>query len=159
MKLFYILLISTLIMITSCRDYPVQIVDAPKDTLRDIQITNNLPKSNFISDRDTLKIEILDSTIASFNNFQDLLFVYGVTLGNKFTNNRIFELITKDIFIKINPKNKNEIWFYGFNANLDSTRHFSVGKFDYYRLTLTFSNINPYYVDKVIGFYVESTTE
>lgn len=158
MKIYFILLISALVLtLSSCEDCPVRVIEVPVDTLKNIPFKHNLQASNFMKDTDTLKIEILDTNVAnSIRSFGGLFIVEGVlTEASNFT----YEMINPDLFFARNPNKKNEFWIWGFQANIDSTRTYSVGRFDNYYVDLNFSLINEYYRDKSILLFVESTTE
>lgn len=161
MKLYFILLISLLIILTSCKECPVQTIELPVDTLKEIPIKHNLQKSNFMNDSDTLKIEILDSNIVNSIQFLSAVFFTQahVSISQTSTRNNLFESINPDLSFERNPKNKYEFWIFGFHANLDSTRSYGVGRFDYYIVDVSFSIFNPYFINKSIVFFVASTTE
>lgn len=161
MKLYFILLISLLIILTSCKECPVQTIEVPVDTLKEIPIKHNLQKSNFMNDSDTLKIDILDSNFINsvYYPFEIFITQGHVSFSEAGTINDLFESIDPDLTFERNPKNKYEFWIFGFHANLDSTRSYGVGRFDYYILNINFSIFNPYFINKSIVFFVASTTE
>lgn len=160
MKIYFILLIS-IILITSCKDCPVEYVEVPKDTLKSINFKHNLQESNFMYDTDTLKIEILDTNIIDSKSLNNDLFSVKASISSSVsgTPNHVFELISSDLRFEVNPYNNYEMWIMNFQPNIDSTRTFSVGRYIYYTLAIDFSSINPYYLDSYFTIFVESTTE
>lgn len=157
MKSFFILLIS-IILITSCKDCPVEYVEVPKGEFININISPNPHRTYFMTDVDTLKIKILDTNlINSFQNNTNLYSASGFYISE--SNNIALEYVESDLTFKVNPNDLYEMWIMGFEANLDSTRTFGVGKFDYYSLSINFWKIDPYYMGSNITIFVESTTE
>ena len=161
MKIFFILLINVLFL-TSCKnDCPVKVVEDPKETLRQINIKHNLQESNFMTDADTLKIEILDTNLFGQNPFKEILILIEANLSSSASgsNNNAYELINSDLRFEVNPNNEFEMWIMGFIPNLDSTRTLGVSRFLYYNLSIDFEMVNEYYKDSYLTFFVESTTE
>ena len=141
MILYFLFLICLLFILTSfiyITGFPIEV---PVDTLKEIPIKHNLQKSNFMNDSDTLKIEILDSNIVNSIQFLSAVFFTQahVSISQTSTRNSLFESINPDLSFERNPKNKYEFWIFGFHANLDSTRSYGVGRFDYYIVNVSFS--------------------
>lgn len=161
MKPFFILLTSILVL-TSCSESPVMCLDESGGTLRNIKFSHNLQESNFMTDVDTLKIEILDTNLNDFIKQNKDIYIVKARVYNKEnnSNNRLFEYIDPDLRFEINPNNKYEIWIMDLQPTIDSTRtNGGVSRFNYYILDINFSIINPYYLDSHITFFVQSTKE
>ncbi len=162
MKSYFILLISILFVFSCSDDSTVKYVEVPVDTLKTIKFKHNLQESNFMTDVDTLKIEILDKNLKEYKMpFSNLLLVKG-RLSPNITGrpNFAFEQINSDLRFEINPNNKYEIWITNLQPTIDSTRsHGDVSRYDYYTIDILFSLIDEYYKDSFFTFFVQSTTE
>lgn len=160
MKSIFILLIS-IVLITSCKDCPVEYIEVPVDTLKNIKFIHNLQESNFMTDEDTLKIEILDTNMIDLKSLNDIIFSVEASVSSSVsgTTNHVFELISSDLRFEANPNNNYEMWIMDFQPTIDSTRTNRVSRYLYYVLIINYSNVNEYYKKSTVNFFVESTTE
>jgi hypothetical protein len=159
MKTCFIFLISFL-FITACNDSTVKYVEVPA-SFENIEFKHNLQESNFMTDEDTLKIEILDTNLIDPKYLKNDLFTVEAQLSSSAagTKNHIFELISSDLYFEINPNNEYEMWVMNFKPNLDSTRTYGVSRYTQYVLIMKYSKVDERYRNSYINFYVESTTE
>lgn len=152
-----LILVSIILFATSCRHTPVQFVEVPINPPQEIEFKTNLVEGRFIKDTDTLKIELMDTSLVTTYSFKNFFsYVGNVVPAHYNTKNPVYELIHLQLTEEVNPNNEFEIWVYGFKANLDSTRENQIGRFLNYLVNIGHEQ---YYINNELTFDVVSTTE
>ncbi len=155
-----LILVSLFILITSCRDTPVKFVEVPINPPQEIDYKTNLQEGRYLKDTDTLKIELLDTSLVTPYSFKDFFSYVGNVVPSKHdTENPVYEFIHLQLIEEINPDNEYEIWVYGFKPNLDSTKQKQIGRFLNYNVTTGNSLSDHHFINNEITFDVVSTTE
>lgn len=150
---------SLLLLVSSCKDTSINFKEVPLDPPMEIQYKINLQGDKYIKDTDTLKIEIIDTSLVNTYYMKDFAILLGkITPSLLNTDNPVTAFIDNVTF-EVNPNNNYELWVYGFEANLDSTRQKHIGIYLNYILHLDFSTFKFNYIDKEIAFNVVSTKE
>ncbi len=111
-----------LFIFSSCDDNPAKIVERRIDKYLYIETRPENDSRNYMSNEDTLKINILDSNVVNLiEPSLDFVTVEGELNDSKGVRNTwVIENITSDLRIERNPSKSNELWVFGFQPNLDS---------------------------------------
>ncbi len=155
-----ILLIFVLAIIISSCEAPIKYVEVPRNPPTEISFKTNLLDDRYLKDTDTLKIELIDTSLVSAFYFRNFFSFTGNVDPNIFdTQNEVYEFIHLLLTIEVNPDNPYELWVFGYKANLDSTRKKNIGRYLNYTIKIGSSLEERYYIDNEIDFDVISTTE
>lgn len=152
-----LILVSLILFTTSCRHTPVQFVEVPINPPQEIEFKTNLVEDRYFKDTDTLKIELIDTSLVTPYAFKNFFSYVGNVVPTHYnTKNPVYEFIHLQLTEEVNPNNVYEMWVYGFKANLDSTRKNQIGRFLNYVVTIGHEQ---YFINNEITFEVVSTTE
>jgi len=155
-----ILIFVLVILIASCNEAPVNYVEVPRNPPTEISYKTNLLNDRYLKDTDTLRIELLDTSLVSTFYFKNFFSFTGNIDPSIFeTKNEVYEYIHLLLTIEVNPDNPYELWVFGYKANIDSTRTKKLGRYLNYTIIIGSTLDERYYIDNELDFDVVSTTE